>query len=149
MCATASIYWSGYGRLAFRRRSAAYHPAIDKVYDAAGTVYDFYKTVFDRNSINDRGLHLVSSVHYSTDFDNAFRNGQQMVYGDGDGEIFGRFTSCLDIIGHELTHGIAQYGADFDDEGQSGALDRVCAATRRSRNSPQRRSRTPPPTARA
>ena len=102
-------------------------PAIDEAYDAAGTTYAFYKTVYERESINDRGLHLVSSVHYSTDFDNAFWNGQQMVYGDGDGEIFGRFTTCLDVIGHELTHGVVQYGADFDYEGQSGALNESVA----------------------
>ena len=100
---------------------------VDEAYDAAGTTYEFYRNVFGRDSIDDRGLHLISSVHYSRDFDNAFWNGRQMVYGDGDGEVFGRFTSCLDVIGHELTHGVVQYGVDFDYDGQSGALNESVA----------------------
>jgi len=101
--------------------------AVDEAYDAAGVTYEFYRDVFQRDSINDHGLHLISSVHYSHDFDNAFWNGLQMVYGDGDGEVFGRFTTCLDVIGHELTHGVVQYGADFEYDGQSGALNESVA----------------------
>ncbi|GAC1308343.1 MAG: M4 family metallopeptidase [Vulcanimicrobiaceae bacterium] len=102
-------------------------PVVDEAYDAAGTTYEFYRDVFGRDSIDDRGMHLVSSVHYSREFDNAFWNGRQMVYGDGDGEVFGRFTSCLDVIGHELTHGVVQYGVDLAYDGQSGALNESVA----------------------
>jgi len=56
-------------------------------------------------------MRLDSSVHYDSKYDNAFWNGAQMVYGDGDGVIFQRFTKCLDVIGHELTHGVTQYEA--------------------------------------
>lgn len=97
--------------------------AADEAYDGAGKTYDFYRKVFDRNSVDDRGLRLDSTVHYSTDFDNAQWNGRQMIYGDGDAKLFNRFTKCLDIIGHELTHGVTQYTANLEYNAQSGALN--------------------------
>jgi len=97
--------------------------AADEAYDGAGKTYDFYARVFNRNSIDDRGLRLDSSVHYSNAFDNAQWNGRQMIYGDGDGKLFNRFTKCLDIIGHELTHGVTQYTANLQYNAQSGALN--------------------------
>jgi Zn-dependent metalloprotease len=98
-------------------------PAVNEAYEAAGVTYDFYKTVLDRNSIDDRGMRLDSTVHFGTDYDNAFWNGQQMVYGDGDGQIFQRFTKCIDVIGHELTHGVTQYEAGLAYRNQPGALN--------------------------
>ena len=68
-------------------------------------------------------MRLDSSVHYSQNFDNALWNGNQMIYGDGDGEIFGRFTTAVDVIGHELTHGVTQFEAGLEYHGQSGALN--------------------------
>ena len=97
--------------------------AVNEAYDYAGVVYDFCRVVLGRNSIDDRGLRLDASVHYGVAYDNAFWNGTQMVYGDGDGEIFQRFTKSLEVIGHELTHGITQYEAALDYRGQSGALN--------------------------
>ncbi|MDZ5648842.1 M4 family metallopeptidase [Nitrospirillum sp. BR 11828] len=97
--------------------------AVNEAYDYAGTTYDFYFDVMKRNSVDDKGMRLDSTVHYSTDYDNAFWNGQQMVYGDGDGEIFDRFTKCLDVIGHELTHGVTQFTAGLTYSSQSGALN--------------------------
>jgi Zn-dependent metalloprotease len=99
--------------------------AVQEAYDYAGVTWDFYNKMFDRNSIDDRGLTMVSSVHYSENgegFDNALWNTQQMVYGDG-GEIFGRMTQCLDVVAHELTHGVTQYSAGLPYQGQSGALN--------------------------
>lgn len=96
---------------------------VNEAYDYSGATYDFYKQVFGRDSVDDKGLRLDSSVHYSTGYDNAFWNGMQMVYGDGDGTMFQRFTKCLDVIGHELTHGITQYEAGLNYQDQSGALN--------------------------
>ena len=97
--------------------------AVNEAYDGSGKTYDFYKQVFNRNSIDDRGLRLDSSVHYRRHFNNAFWNGQQMVYGDGDGQIFQHFTKSLDVIGHELTHGVTQYEAGLVYQDQPGALN--------------------------
>jgi Zn-dependent metalloprotease len=98
-------------------------PAVNEAYDGAGATYDFYYEVFERNSIDDRGLRLDSTVHYEQNYDNAFWNGDQMVYGDGDGQIFQRFTKAIDVIGHELTHGVTQYEANLMYWGESGALN--------------------------
>jgi Zn-dependent metalloprotease len=96
---------------------------VGEAYDGAGKTYDFYAKVFGRNSIDGRGLRLDSTVHYGRRFENAFWNGQQMVYGDGDGKLFNRFTAALDVIGHELTHGLTQYTAKLGYTNQSGALN--------------------------
>ncbi len=97
--------------------------AVNEAYDGAGKTYDLYVKVFGRNSIDERGMRLDSTVHYGRNYDNAFWNGQQMVYGDGDGELFNRFTIAIDVIGHELTHGVTQYEAGLDYQDQSGALN--------------------------
>jgi len=114
------------GKLVRAEGSAAVHDqAVNQAYDGAGATYDFYQQVLQRNSIDNKGLRLDSSVHYSTKYNNAFWNGQQMVYGDGDGKLFLGFTGALDVIAHELTHGVTQYtvpgGLTYD--GQSGALN--------------------------
>ena len=96
---------------------------VNEAYAGAGVTYDLFKKIFGRNSIDDRGMRLDSTVHYGKDYDNAFWNGQQMVYGDGDGELFNRFTIAIDVIGHELTHGVTQYEAGLEYQGQSGALN--------------------------
>ncbi len=96
---------------------------VNEAYDGAGQTYDFYLRAYARNSIDGRGMRLDSSVHYGHKYDNAFWNGTQMVYGDGDGALFERFTKCVDVIGHELTHGVTQYEAGLVYEGQSGALN--------------------------
>jgi Zn-dependent metalloprotease len=116
------------GRLVRSEGSAAVSDtAVNEAYDGAGKTYTFYKEVFKRNSIDDQGMRLDSTVHFREDpleaFDNAFWNGEQMIYGDGDGVIFGRFTQCLDVIGHELTHGVTQYEAGLAYSNQAGALN--------------------------
>lgn len=97
--------------------------AVNEAFDHAGTTWDFYKTIFGRESVDGNGKTLVSSVHYSQKYDNAFWNGQQMVYGDGDGVIFQRFTAALDVIAHELTHGVTQFTAQLAYHDQPGALN--------------------------
>lgn len=97
--------------------------AVDQSYEWLGVTFDFFEAVYRRNSIDGAGLPLVSTVHYGLDYANAFWNGEQMVYGDGDGEIFTGFTGPLEVTGHELVHGITQYTADLEYFGQSGALN--------------------------
>jgi Zn-dependent metalloprotease len=96
---------------------------VTEAYDYSGSTYNFFREIFNRNSIDTRGMKLDSTVHYGDDYNNAFWNGTQMVYGDGDGDIFQRFTKSIDVIGHELSHGVTQYEAALEYEGQSGALN--------------------------
>jgi Zn-dependent metalloprotease len=96
---------------------------VSEAYDYSRATYNFYKDIFERNSIDTRGMKLDSTVHYGEDYNNAFWNGTQMVYGDGDGEIFQRFTKSIEVIGHELAHGVTQYEAALEYEGQPGALN--------------------------
>ncbi len=98
-------------------------PAVNEAYLGSGTTYDLYYKVFGRNSIDERGMRLDATVHYGRNYDNAFWNGQQMVYGDGDGELFNRFTIAIDVIGHELTHGVTEYEAGLEYQDQPGALN--------------------------
>lgn len=95
----------------------------DQAYDWLGATFDFFEAAYRRNSIDGAGLPMVSTVHYGEKYDNAFWNGEQMVYGDGDGVLFTAFTGPLDVTGHELVHGITQYTANLEYYGQSGALN--------------------------
>lgn len=97
--------------------------AATQAYDGLGATYDFYSEVLGRNSIDDRGMRLVATVHYGDRYNNAFWNGRQMVFGDGDNVIFKSFTRSLDVIAHELTHGIIDYTAKLVYHKQPGALN--------------------------
>jgi Zn-dependent metalloprotease len=97
--------------------------AVKEAYDYSGVVYDFYQQIFNRNSLDDRGMSLISSVHFGRRHNNAFFNGEQMAYGDGDGSIFIRFTKGLDVVAHELTHGVVQHTSNLKYEYESGALN--------------------------
>ena len=79
--------------------------------------------MFDRNSIDDAGMALDATVHFGQNYNNAFWNSTQMVFGDGDGQLFNRFTVALDVIGHELAHGVTEDEAKLMYFNQSGALN--------------------------
>jgi Zn-dependent metalloprotease len=98
-------------------------PAVDEAYQYMGATFDFYWNVFQRNSIDNKGMDLIGSVHYSTNYDNAFWDGKQMDYGDGDDKQFIRFTVASDVIGHEMTHGVTQYESGLIYFGETGALN--------------------------
>ena len=98
-------------------------PAVNEAYDGLGATFALYSEVYGRNSIDGKGLPLDGTVHYEKDYDNAFWNGERMVFGDGDGQVFGRFTVAIDVIGHELTHGVTQYTAGLVYKDQAGALN--------------------------
>ena len=87
-------------------------------YTNTSKVYDYYKNVFGRLSYDDYDAELESSVHFSNNYFNAFWNGQQMVYGDGD-----TFAQAFDVIAHELTHGVTEYTSNLIYEHQPGALN--------------------------
>jgi Zn-dependent metalloprotease len=89
----------------------------------AGVVYDFYKNLLGRNSIDNNGMSIISTAHYGSAYNNAYWDGNQMVYGDGDGTTFTYFSGDLDVVGHELTHGVTQYTANLDYQDEPGALN--------------------------
>jgi Zn-dependent metalloprotease len=97
--------------------------SVNQAFDGLGSTRDFYKEVFDRESIDDRGMRLNGYVHYGNGYNNAFWNGEGMVFGDGDGRLFSDFTGSLDVIGHELTHGVTEHAAGLEYHNQSGALN--------------------------
>ncbi|MEO8688513.1 MAG: M4 family metallopeptidase [Solirubrobacteraceae bacterium] len=94
---------------------------VNEAYDGLGDTYAFYWDRFKRDSIDDQGMPLHGWVHYGVDYDNAFWDGEEMVFGDG--KMFDRFTKSLDVIGHELTHGVTEHEAGLQYLNQSGALN--------------------------
>jgi Zn-dependent metalloprotease len=98
--------------------------AVNQAYDGLGDTYDYYWSTFQRDSIDAQGMPLVGLVHYGTDYDNAFwDNAGHMFFGDGDGRLLTETTAGIDVIGHELTHGVTQHEANLVYSGQSGALN--------------------------
>lgn len=96
---------------------------VNRANAGLGATFDLYLKVYGRHSIDDAGLPLDATVHYGQGYNNAFWDGSQMVFGDGDGDIFLDFTIPVDVIGHELTHGVTQHTANLEYYGQSGALN--------------------------
>ncbi len=97
--------------------------ATDEAYDGLGATFDFFSDIFERNSLDDEGMPLTATVHFGRGYSNAFWDGQRMVFGDGDGYLFNRFTASLDVIAHELTHGVTEDEAQLIYFFQSGALN--------------------------
>jgi len=89
----------------------------------AGMTYDWYKNNVNRNSINNAGMTINSYVHYGTNYNNAYWNGSSMTYGDGDGKLMISLSGALDVVAHELTHGVTSYESNLTYRNQSGALN--------------------------
>jgi Zn-dependent metalloprotease len=111
-----SLLWSEGGTMTSDTTAQA-------AYNYAGNTYDFYKNVFGRDSFDGAGGALISSVHYSSSYNNAFWNGTQMVYGDGDGTTFIPLSKALDVDAHELTHAVTERTAGLNYSNESGALN--------------------------
>jgi hypothetical protein len=97
--------------------------AADEAYDGLGATWELLATAYGRNSLDGLGMPMLATVHYGRDYANAFWDGTQMVFGDGDGRYFRRFTASLDVIGHELAHGVTELTAGLTYRGQPGALN--------------------------
>ena len=97
--------------------------AVGEAYDGLGDTWRLWREAYGRNSLDGRGLPLLATVHYGRRYDNAFWDGTRMVFGDGDGVVFLGFTRSLDVIGHELAHGVTQFTSGLNYQGQSGALN--------------------------
>ena len=97
--------------------------AVTEAYDGLGSTHRLFREVYERASIDDNNHPLDATVHFGVDYDNAFWDGERMVFGDGDGIVFTRMTRSLSVIAHELAHGVTQYTANLEYQGQSGALN--------------------------
>ncbi len=120
------------GTLMFSEGGSSTDTAAMGAYNGTGTTYDYYKTRFNRDSYDNAGAAIVSSVHgqfstgYSCDKNNAawFDSPyNQMVFGDGDGTTFLNLATSLDVTAHELTHAVTSRSADLVYEKESGALN--------------------------
>ena len=98
------------------------HPAAVDAHFFAETVYDFYKGL-GRDSIDGAGMKIISTVHYGNAWENAAWDGTQMVYGDGDPNTSYPYSAGLDVVAHELTHGVDEHTVNLEYRGQSGALN--------------------------
>ncbi|MBZ4418036.1 M4 family metallopeptidase [Myxococcus sp. RHSTA-1-4] len=102
-------------------------PVADAVvntnYDHLGTVYNCYNGLFGRDSYNNAGAVLISTVHHRVRYVNAFWNGTQMVYGDGDDVTATNLANSLDVTAHELTHAVTDTESDLIYSGESGGLN--------------------------
>ena len=88
---------------------------VDRAHDFVGATYDYYSATHGRDSYDNAGAALVSTVHYDQNFQNAFWNGTQMVFGDG--------FAVNDVTAHELTHAVTERTASLEYRWQSGALN--------------------------
>jgi Zn-dependent metalloprotease len=96
---------------------------IDAMYDYAGTTRDYFSKELNRGSIDNQGMTIVANVHVGVNFMNAFWDGDELAFGDGDGQIFTSFAQSLDVVAHEFAHGVTQFTANLDYFSQSGALN--------------------------
>ncbi|PEA10419.1 peptidase M4 family protein [Bacillus cereus] len=116
--------WLGYTGEEVKSKSPFFEDkaAVD-AHVNAGKVYDYYKKTFNRNSFDDKGAKLISTVHVGESWNNAAWNGIQMMYGDGDGKTFIPLSAGLDVIGHELTHAVTENTANLVYKDEPGALN--------------------------
>ena len=96
---------------------------IQRAFTETTQVAVFYKKIFGRNSIDNAGMTMMSSVHFGVRYNNAQWTGSQMLYGDGDGKLFIDFTKGNDVIGHELTHGVTQHSLQLAYKNDAGGLN--------------------------
>jgi Zn-dependent metalloprotease len=97
--------------------------SANKAYDNAGFVREYYKTKLNWQSIDNMGMNLIMNIHFDNEYNNAFWDGDEMTFGDGDGVIFTNFVNSLDVTAHELTHGVVQFTAGLKYKSQPGALN--------------------------
>lgn len=93
---------------------------VDAHYGAAKT-FDYYKTTFGRTGIFNNGTGVPSRVHYGSSYANAFWDGTQMTYGDGQSNQAPLVE--LDVAGHEMSHGVTEHTAGLDYTGDAGGLN--------------------------
>jgi neutral peptidase B len=104
-----------------------YNPAAVSAHLNSDKVNKYYQNIHKRNSLDDKGMKLINTVHIGTKWNNAGWNGKQMMYGDGDGSMYSSLSGALDVAGHEMTHGVIEHTTDLIYEGESGAINESLA----------------------
>ncbi len=84
---------------------------------------DYFAKVHGRDGWADRGRGMRSVVHFGQRFNNAFWDGKQLVFGDGDGKTFAPLSGALDVVAHEFTHAVTQASTHLGHQAESGALN--------------------------
>lgn len=97
--------------------------SVDNAYDFTGNARDYLRDVLDRNSWDGIGSDIIANVHFGVNYMNAFWDGDELTFGEGNGTIFTDFSQSLDVVAHELGHGIVQTTANLNYVSQSGALN--------------------------
>lgn len=97
--------------------------AVDEAADAITATLRLFAEAFGRDSFDGHGAETLVTVHYRRNYDNAFWDGSQLVFGDGDGRVFERFTKPVDVLGHEFGHAVIDHSAGLVYADQSGALN--------------------------
>ncbi|WP_239470275.1 M4 family metallopeptidase [Archangium violaceum] len=98
-------------------------PVVDKAYDNLGLFYNCFSQNLGRDSFNGAGAQLRATVHYGSNYVNAYWDGSQMTCGDGDGVNSGSLCNDLDVVVHEFTHAVTEYDSNLIYSGESGGLN--------------------------
>jgi vibriolysin len=96
---------------------------VNAAYDNTGNAYEAYNNFWGRDSYNNAGAQLTATVHYSNNYCNAFWNGTQMVYGDGNGASCLPLARSNDVTAHELTHAVTENESGLIYSGESGGIN--------------------------
>lgn len=110
-----------------REFTAEEHKASVSAHYNSEKVVEFYKKLFNRNSLDNKGMPILSFTHVPASYNNAMWTGDMMLYGDGDGVEYTYLSGDLDVVGHEMTHGVVEYTAGLVYKNQPGALDESMA----------------------
>ncbi len=101
--------------------------AVDEAAAGIEATLAMFAEVLSRSSYDDAGAPVSLTVHYGSRYNNAFWDGTQLVFGDGDGKVFERFTKPVDVLAHEFSHAVVEHTAGLVYQGQSGALNESVA----------------------
>jgi hypothetical protein len=101
--------------------------AVDEAATGIEATLAMFAEVLDRDSYDDAGAPVSLTVHYGSAYNNAFWDGTQLVFGDGDGRVFERFTKPVDVLAHEFSHAVVEHTTALVYQGQSGALNESVA----------------------
>jgi vibriolysin len=96
--------------------------AINDAHGYSEAVFNMLVDWQGENSINEAGFKLISRVHYSSNYENAFWDGTQMTYGDG-ATTFYPLSGSSDVAGHEINHGFTSFHSNLTYSGQSGGMN--------------------------